>query len=139
MEQHGYITIRSLGNVCEVKWAPAEMPLAYTTAPTVIDNTGCSDVPLLAGSVANVKRSTPVGRFSSAFRSRRVPLAGVVGAQLIAVYKRFRVKAKVARRYEEAMSYPPPKIELDRASRYKALRARWQPGCRRDETRQRAR
>jgi hypothetical protein len=119
------ITTRSLGTVCEVKWAPAEMPLTYASAPTVIDNTGWSDFPLLAGLVANVKRSTPVGRFSSAFRSRRVPLASEVGAQLIAVYKRFRTTAKVARRYEEAMPYPPPHIERDRASRYKALTERW--------------
>ena len=104
------ITIRSLGTVCEVKWAPAEMPLTYASAPTVIDNTGWSDFPLLAGSVANVKRS-------SAFRSRRVPLASEVGAQLIAVYKRFRATAKVARSYEEAMPYPPPHIDRDRASR----------------------
>jgi hypothetical protein len=120
------ITTRSLGTVCEVTWEPPEMPLTYATAPTVIDNTGWSDVLLLAGSVANVRRSTPVGRFSSAFRSRRVPLAGQVGVQLTAVYRRFRANtAKVARSYEEAMPYPPPHIERDRASRYKVLRERW--------------
>lgn len=119
------IGTRSLGPLCEVKWTPAEMPLTYATAPTVIDNTGWSDIPLLACLVTNVRRSTPVGKFSSAFRSRRAPLAGEVGAELVAVYKRFRAKAKIARRYEEAMPYPPAKIERDRAARYQTLRTRW--------------
>lgn len=118
------ITTTLLGAVCEVKWAPAKMPLTYATAPIVIDNMGRSDVPLLAAAVTNVRRSTPVARFSSAFRSRRLPLAGEVGAQVVAIYKRYRAKAKVARRYEEAMPYPPPKIEWDRAARYNALKAR---------------
>ena len=83
------IKTRWLGSVCEASWSPAEMPLTYATAPTVIDNTDRSDVPLLANSVANVTRFTPVARFSSAFRSCRVPLAGEIGAQIVSVYKRF--------------------------------------------------
>jgi hypothetical protein len=120
------IQTRSLGSVCEASWSPAEMPLTYATAPTVIDNTDRSDIPLLANSVANVRRFTPVARFSSAFRSRRVPLAGEIGAQIVSVYKRFRRVADVASSYEKAMPYPPPLIERDRRSRYNALKVRWE-------------
>jgi hypothetical protein len=62
------ISVRELSNVCEAVWMPAEMPLTYASAPVVVDNRGWSNVPLLAEVAHGVRRSTPVGRFASAFR-----------------------------------------------------------------------
>lgn len=119
------ITTRILGATCEVGWSPTEMPLAYAAAPLVLNNQGRSDIPELAAMASGVRRSTPVARFSSAFRSRRTPLAGVVGAAVAATYQDFRDRgAQVARVYHEAMPYPPRVIVTDRRSIYE---------CRKDD------
>ena len=52
------ITTQRLGLVSEAKWVPAEMPLTYATAPTVIANHGHSDVPLLAAYANEIRRPT---------------------------------------------------------------------------------
>jgi hypothetical protein len=119
------IAVRSLGNICETVWSPAEMPLTYATAPVVVDNHGRSDVPLLAEMARGVRRSTAVGKFASAFRSRRLPVAGEIGKQVLFIYVQFRRNgAEIATGYEEAMPYPPPRIERNRASRFKWVRSR---------------
>ena len=66
------------------------MPLAYDSAPTLVDNLGRSDVPGLMEMIYDVRRSTPVAQFASKFRSRRTPVAGSLGRQLLAVYRRYR-------------------------------------------------
>lgn len=101
------------------------MPLAYGAAPLVVDNEGRSDVPGLAALTAAVRRTTPVARFASAFRSRRLPVAGVDGAELLSTYLRFREGgAQVASRYYDAMPYRPPMLVADREARYEFLKAR---------------
>jgi hypothetical protein len=117
------IFTRRIGSICEAHWSPANMPLTYATAPTMIDDAGRSDIPLLPGLIRRVGRPTPIGKFASAFRSRREPLNGEIGAHVLSVYKRFRKSGEVARSYEQAMPYPPPKIERDRVSRYNVLRS----------------
>lgn len=113
------ISVRSVGDISEAFWSPTEMPLTYASAPTIIDNCGRSDVPLLANMARTVSRPTPVSRFASLFRSRRRPLAGEVSAQVLSTYQKFRDGfGRVAMHYEEAMPYPPPRIEKDRAFRY---------------------
>jgi hypothetical protein len=100
------------------------MPLTYATAPMVVDNQGRSGVPLLAQMANGVKRSTPVARFASAFRSCRRPLAGEVGAQVVSTYQQFRNGVgKIAVRYDEAMPCSPPRIEQNRAARYEWIRS----------------
>ena len=119
------ISTRGRGPICEANWSPAEMPLTYATAPVVVDGEGRSDIPLLAELARNVRRPTPISRFASAFRSCRLPLAGVVGAQVLAVYDRFRKTGEVATGYEQALPYAPPMIERDRIARYNWLLSRW--------------
>jgi hypothetical protein len=119
------ISVRSLADICEAVWVPAEMPLTYATAPIVLDSQGRSDLPLLAEMAHGVRRSTPVARFASAFRSCRRPVAGEIGEQVIYTYQRFRDgDAEIAERYQQAMPYSPPMVEQDRASRYELLRSR---------------
>lgn len=119
------ISVRDLADICEAVWLPAEMPLTYETAPVVVDNQGRTDVPLLAQMAHGVKRSTPVARFASAFRSCRRPLAGEIGTQVVFVYQQFRGgAADVATRYDQALPYSPPSIEKNRARRYELIRSR---------------
>jgi hypothetical protein len=119
------ISVRDLADICEAVWEPAKMPLTYATAPVVVDNQGHSDIPLLAEMAHGVKRTTPVGRFSSAFRSCRRPLAGEVGAEVLDTYRKFRRDAaEIATRYDQAMPYSPPRIEQDRLRRYELIRSR---------------
>ena len=76
----------------------AGMPLAYRSAPLVIDNDGKSDINLLAMEIRGMDQiRTPVARFASAFRSRRMPVAGEVGAAIIACYQRHCTKERVAK------------------------------------------
>ena len=118
------ISTNGMGPICEANWSPP-LPLTYATAPVVVDDECRSDIPLLAALTRNVRRPTPVSRFASAFRSRRLPLAGEVGAQVLAVYDRFGKTGIVAKSYEQALPYPPPMIERDRIARYNWLRSPW--------------
>jgi hypothetical protein len=54
-----------------------------------------------------VMSDTAVGKFASAFRSRRQPLSERAGEQVIAEYERFREHARVASTYDQAMPHPP--------------------------------
>jgi hypothetical protein len=47
----------------EAKWSPAEMPLTYASAPTLVDNEGLSDFPLLIDMLSDVspeQSSSPI-------------------------------------------------------------------------------
>jgi hypothetical protein len=105
--------IRKRGSLAEATWEPAEMPLRYDASPTLIDAAGHSDCTSLVPDIRGVRRTTWIGKFSSAFRSRRAALAGVVGAELIDVYRRWRSAGadRIAQRYVEALPYLPPRIE----------------------------
>jgi hypothetical protein len=119
------VSIRAVEANHEALWSPAEMPLTYAAAPIVLNNFGYSDVPLLAELVNGVIRSTPLGKFASAFRSRRQALPEHVGAQVLSTYRHFRERgAEVASHYVQAMPYPPPCVEQDRAARYALMLSR---------------
>jgi len=73
--------------------------------------------------ISNVQRRTPVAQFASKFRSRRQPLPDHVGRDLLDAYRRFRAdSASVAKTYVDALPYPPPRIDSDRAATYRRLR-----------------
>ena len=107
----------------EVTWEPSAMPLRYDTAPTLVNNFGASDVPTLIHMISDVRRGSPVAQFASKFRSRRQPLPEHVGRELLDVYNRFRADgAAVAKGYEDALPFPPPRIDADREATYRRLR-----------------
>lgn len=121
-----YVTppVRTLhhGMFGEATWAPADMPLRYDSAPCLVDNFRVSDVPMLIDMISDVRRGTPVAQFASKFRSRRQPLPDHVGWELLEVYHRFRADdAAVAEGYEDALPYPPPRIDRDREATYRRL------------------
>ena len=109
----------------EAKWHPAEMPLEYDSAPVLVDNHGGTDVPALIAMIDDVRRSSPVARFASKFRSARKPLAADVGRQMIAAYHTSRERgAAVARSYADALPFPPPRIDRNRKRTYEGLLAK---------------
>lgn len=112
------------GSFGEVKWSPAEMPLTYAYAPTLVNNFGHSDFPNLLEMLIGVRRDSPVAQFASKFRSRREPLPRSVGKQVIAVYDRMRsdsATGSVARSYVDALPFAPPRIDRDRKGTYQRL------------------
>lgn len=115
------IWMEPVGAGFEARWPSGRMPLAYRSAPLVIDNDGKSNIKLLALETRGINRSTPVARFASAFRSRRNPVAGEVGAAIIACYRRYYTQERVAESYVDAMPRPPAMIEDNRKRRYEQL------------------
>ncbi|MXZ43922.1 MAG: hypothetical protein F4Z01_02945 [Gammaproteobacteria bacterium] len=104
----------------EAIWQPAEMPLAFSSAPVLINNDFQSDVPSVIDLMINVNRSTPCGKFASKFRSRRTPLPADIAKELISVYEQFsNQQAYRAKCYIEALPYMPPKIDRNRQTTYK--------------------
>jgi hypothetical protein len=120
-----YLTppVRTLhhGSFGEAKWSPAEMPLTYASALTLVNNLGYSDVPLMMSMLSGVRRNSPVARFASKFRARREPLPPPVSEQVIAVYERIRKGGSVARSYVDALPYLPPRVDGDRMATYHRL------------------
>jgi hypothetical protein len=118
--------IRTLhhGSFGEAKWSPAEMPLTYASAPTLVNSLGASDVPLLMDMLSGVRRGSPVARFASKFRSRCKPLPPSVAEQVIAVYERQRSDGgtgSVARFYVDALPCVPPRVDHNRQATYQQL------------------
>jgi hypothetical protein len=110
------------GSFGEAKWSPAEMPLSYASAPTLVNNLGFSDVPNLLNMICDVRRSSPVARFASKFRARRVPLPRLIGERMIAVYDRVRSDGGgVAKSYVDALPWLPPRVDHDRKATYRRL------------------
>lgn len=106
----------------EATWSPAEMPLRYESAPTLVNNSGSSDVPTLIDMISEVRRWSPVAKFASKFRSRRRPLPEHVARELLGVYHYFRRDdARVAESYVDALPYTPPRIDKGREATYRRL------------------
>lgn len=109
------IRLRKNGSLAEATWNPAEMPLRYNSSPLLVDAAGRSDCPSLLRDIRGVRRTSWLAKFSSAFRSRRHPVAGVVGAELLGTYRTWRAARtdRIATRYIDALPYHPPYIESD--------------------------
>ena len=110
------------GSFGEAKWSPAEMPLSYDSAPTLVNNLGFSDIPNLLNMIRVVDRGTPVAQFASKFRSSRVALPSTVGQQMIAAYERVRSEGGVvAKSYVDALPWLPTHVDDDREATYRRL------------------
>lgn len=117
------ISVRHHGGVCELRW-PAAMPLAYATAPIIIDNAGRTAFPALLEEIEGVRRSTPVSQFASKFRVRREPVTEMLAAQLVEGYAATLASGACrARRYTDALPFPPPRTDTDREATYRSFLA----------------
>lgn len=99
---------------CEARWKPSKMPFKYDEAPVVAWNHGKSDFPMIERFVRKTRRNTIEGALSSRFRSTVQPLPTDMAKELIAVYEQKRKKknrSAIATTYEEALPWPPPKID----------------------------
>lgn len=116
------VSVRYHAGCVELNWSPAGMPLTYESAPTLIDNTGFTDFPALLDEIDDVARTTPVGQFSSRFRSRREPVSVALGNQMIAAFENADCDGRTrAARYIDCLPYPPPRIDQDRDGTYRDL------------------
>lgn len=110
------------GEFGEAKWLPANMPLRYVAAPTLVNHVGFSDIPELLTMISGVRRSTPVAQFASKFRSRRLPLPRSIGERIIAVYEAARSDhSSIAQSYLDALPSRPPRVDNDREATYRLL------------------
>lgn len=110
-------------NRCELRWDASSAPFRYETALLCINNEGDTDFPLLKRMI-RADRETWCGRFSSRFRSRRLPLREDVAGELIRVYHARLAAAspeEFARSYADTMPYPPNIIDPDREATYERL------------------
>jgi hypothetical protein len=118
------IFIRRHNGFIEAKWKPKLMPFRYSKSPLLIDNLGDTDFSLLKCELDNIKRSTWLGKFSSAFRTRKKPVGKMVAREIVEVFSGFVKRSNLqdfAVTYEEAMSFPPPMIDRNRRTTYRAL------------------
>ena len=107
------------GCLVEATWQPFNMPLAYDSAPLLIDNDGNSDAPLIKQIINEARRKTPVARFASKFRARCRPLCSDIGRQVIASYQTCVQRgATVARCYVDSLPFRPTCIDQDREGTY---------------------
>jgi hypothetical protein len=117
------VDIRKWPGCREAVWSPGTMPLRYESAPLLIDNAGNSDVVGLAETVRDVKRSTPLGRFSSAFRSRKAAVTDEVARSLVEVWDGVASAGDArAGKYWDALPYMPCKPDENRSRTYERLR-----------------
>lgn len=120
------VTVIDHGKRRGAHWKPAEMPLRFAAGIVLIDQEGNTDVPSLKAMLTGGQRSTWVGRFSSAFRSRTTPLPAHVATELIAAWDRLLVDggpAIRAERYWEALPFMPPRPDTNRAETHRRLLA----------------
>jgi hypothetical protein len=132
------VHVKEWDSALELRWTPREMPFRYDSAPLLIDNNENTDFPALFASVSHVARSTPNAKFSSSFRSRSTPLDQLLAEELVTTYERRRRSRTrfLADTYDEALPYPPPKIDRSRRQTYNhlleeigGLRKRSKPRC----------
>jgi hypothetical protein len=98
------------------------MPLKYSAAPTIIDNREVTDTPAMLRALGGVRRSTPVAKFASKFRSRREPVELDLAEEFESAYRAHRlVEGAIAESYDEALPFPPPMVDRRRDETYRAL------------------
>ena len=100
------VDVRQLAAVREAFWSPGGMPLRYDTAPILIENDGSSDVEGMREFLAEVYRSTWEAKFSSSFRTRKLPLDPALAAGLVRAWDgAFDKGAELSEAYWEALPY----------------------------------
>ena len=118
------INPRAFADRVEALWSPAEKPFRYAAAPVLAWNSRKGDFPLIEHLAASTCRPTLEAKFSSRFRSRATTLDPATATELVQTYDRLRARAgkdAIARTYDEALPYPPPKIDAKRHVTYQDL------------------
>lgn len=120
------VRVRRRGDRVELLWSPAEMPFKYACAPLLVDKDGESDFPSLRREYRAVLRTTTVGKFTSAFRSRRRAMRAETAEEVVRVYAEQRRMASpdaIAGHYWDALPYPPANRDTNRRDTLRNLRA----------------
>jgi hypothetical protein len=112
------------GAFAEAKWSPKNRPFKYNRAPLLVSNDGTSDFPLLRHFIASANCRSWETKFSSKFRSRRMPLNTSIAAEIIRVFDQQIASGDpnlFISTYIDALPYPPPKIDHNRLQTYSRL------------------
>jgi hypothetical protein len=112
------------GGIAEAKWSRKNKPLKYNQAPLLVRNDGRSDFPLLRHSIASANCYSWEAKFSSKFRSRRMPLDTSIAAEIVRVFDQQVASDNpdlFISTYIDALPYPPPKIDHNRRQTYNSL------------------
>jgi hypothetical protein len=115
----------------EAVWSHPKMPFRYSSAPILVSNTERSHFPRLEAAMAGGGRSKPEGQFSSNFRTRSHCLDDAMADEIVGVYTEMRRRAPrsaIARSYDEALPWPPPKVDGHRERTYERLLAEAREG-----------
>lgn len=115
----------------EAVWSHPKMPFRYSSAPILVSNTERSHFPRLEAAMAGGGRSKPEGQFSSNFRTRSHCLDDATADKIVGVYTEMRRRAPrsaIARSYDEALPWPPPKVDGHRERTYERLLAEAREG-----------
>lgn len=121
------VRVKTHSDRSELIWTPSHQPFRFDAAPVLAHDTLPTDFPRLMDSIRDVKRSTSVAQFASAFRARRKPLDAEIAREVIDVFERARENAApedIAASYVDALPYPPNHPDTDRAARLWDLRAK---------------
>jgi hypothetical protein len=88
-------------------WKPPEMPLRYGDAPILVENRVSRRNEALAEFLRGTNRDTPVGQFSSRFRSRKKPLPAELTKEVLALWDAAALRGTRSATYVEALPYLP--------------------------------
>lgn len=109
-------------NVVEARWQPS-LPFRYEDAPLLINMEGETNFPKLKEAIRNTKGSAWTSKFSSRYRSSRMPLAQSVASEIIRKFDQVYSNANgsLIQTYEEALPFLPRKVDENRRKTYQAL------------------
>jgi|SRR5208283_683612 len=116
------VRIRKHNKCIEAKWEPPTMPFRYNDAPILVSNSERSDFPQLESTMRAGGKLE--GHFGSRFRSRAKALEADLAEELVRVYKTKRRDAPdsaIAKHYDDALPWPPPKVDERRRRTYQRL------------------
>ena len=117
------IITKPRGRVIEAKWKIEHMPFRYDCAPLIIDKVGNTDIPSIINEIRAINRQTWLGKFSSAFRSRRKPVSQKIAGEIIKINNNTVLKGDsvLAVTYVEALPFFFLSEDKDRRKTYESV------------------
>ncbi len=117
------VSVAWRGTRLVANWKPAEMPLRFVDAPVLVDNRAPKRNTALVEFLKNTKRPTPVAKFTSRFRSRKLPLAEELAIEVLEAWNAAARNGRRSATYVEALPYLPsrPLDSRERKRRFQEL------------------
>jgi len=109
-------------NVVEARWKPAR-PFKYSSAPLIVAQDGKTDFPKFKGIFSALRGVAWTSKFSSGYRTCCRFLPADVARELARNFGRAYLSTddSLAKKYEEALPFLPPKVDKKRRQTYTDL------------------